>query len=380
MNISNNKPYFSGKELEYISDALRRGSISGDGYYTGLAASYIQEKFGALNVLMTTSGTHALEMACMLIDLRPGDEVIMPSYTFPSTANAVMRMGALPVFAEIDESTLNMDPEDAGKKVNDRTRAIIPVHYGGIGCDMDKINQIAEYHKLYVIEDAAQAVNSMYNKKYLGTLGHFGCYSFHGTKNCTCGEGGAFLVNTQDPDMIRKAGIIRQKGTNREEFLKGTAEKYSWVGIGSSYSPSDILMALLYGQLMEMEGMEEKRKEIHNYYSEVLRRFVDSEAVRIMKIPDNCKPNYHLFFIMLENELKRDKVMNKLNEKGISAFIHFVPLHTSPMGIKLGYEPGDLNLTEKAAGCILRLPMHPGLTKDEQHYIAENLTDVLKGL
>lgn len=377
MNISNNKPYFTGKELEYIADAIKRGSVSGDGYYTRLVTSFIQERFKAKAVFMTTSGTHALEMACMLADLKPGDEVIMPSYTFPSAANAVMMMGARPVFADISEDTLNIDPEDAAKKVTARTKAIMPVHYGGISCDMDKINEIANKNSLYVIEDAAQAVNSAYNGKYLGTVGHFGCYSFHGTKNITSGEGGALLINSDDPEIIRRAGIIRQKGTNREDFLKGDSKRYCWVGTGSSYSPSDILMALLYSQFLELDRIEKRREFIYNYYSMVLKRFADAGVIRTMLIPAWCKPNYHLFFLILRNESERDSVMHELNMRGIGAAIHFVPLHSSPMGIKLGYKPENLKITERAANCLLRLPMHPGLTQEELDTISANLSDIL---
>ena len=377
MNISNNKPYFTGKELEYIADAIKRGSVSGDGYYTELVTSFIQERFKAKGVLMTTSGTHALEMACMLADLKPGDEVIMPSYTFPSAANAVMRMGARPVFADISEDTLNIDPADAAMKVTVRTKAIMPVHYGGISCDMDKINEIAKCNCLYVIEDAAQAVNSGYNGKYLGTVGHFGCYSFHGTKNLTSGEGGALLINTDDPEIIRRAGIIRQKGTNREDFLRGDSKRYCWVGLGSSYSPSDILMALLYSQLLEMNQIEKRREYIYNYYSRELNRFIDAGVIRTMFIPAGCKPNYHLFSLIFRNGSERDKVMYELNRRGICAVIHFIPLHSSPMGIKLGYRPEDLKITERAASCLLRLPMHTGLTQEELDIISENLSDIL---
>ncbi|MDF2523171.1 MAG: dTDP-4-amino-4,6-dideoxygalactose transaminase [Clostridiales bacterium] len=380
MNISNNKPYFNGRELEYIADAIERGCVCGDGYYTEHVTSFIQERFKAKCVLMTTSGTHALEMACMLADLKPGDEVIMPSYTFPSAANAIMRTGAKPVFAEISEDTLNIDPVDAARKVTLRTKAIMPVHYGGISCDMDSINEIAKSNNLYVIEDAAQAVNSEYKGKYLGTVGHFGCYSFHGTKNITSGEGGALLINTDDPEIIRRAGIIRQKGTNREDFLRGDTKRYCWVGPGSSYSPSDILMALLYSQLLEIDRIQNRREYIYNYYSKELKRFADAGIISTMLIPEGCNPNYHLFFLILRNECERDKVMHKLNSRGIGAAIHFVPLHSSPMGINLGYKPDDLKITERAAGCLLRLPMHPGLTQEELDTISAALADILEEL
>lgn len=381
MKIPFNKLYLSGNEAKYVNDAINHFYINGDGYYTKLVSSFLEESFNIKKILMTTSATHALEMAAILIGLSPGDEVIMPSFTFPSTANAVMLHGGRPVFAEIKKNTLNIDPLDIETKITNKTKAIIPVHYAGISCEMDKIMNIATKHNLYVIEDAAQGINSKYKNKFLGSIGHIGCYSFHGTKNYVSGEGGAIAINTEDNQLIERSEIIRQKGTNRNKFLRGEVDKYSWVDIGSSYCPSDILMALLYGQLENLDYIKSKRKSIHEYYSQALKAFIGKGLLKHMTfIPEDCDSNYHLFYLIFDNENIRDKVMYKLKALGINSAIHFLPLHSSVMGNKLGYSPKDLPITENTGKCLLRLPMYTDMTDEEIKYVLENLTSILKEL
>jgi len=379
MKIPFNKTYYEGRELSYIEDAMKRESISGDGYYTKLVASALEKKFIADKILMTTSGTHALEMAAILIDIKPGDEVIMPSFTFPSTANAIMLRGGVPVFAEIERRTLNIDPIDIKSKITDRTKAILPVHYGGISCNMDKILGMATENNLFVIEDAAQAVNAKYKNKFLGTLGHIGCYSFHGTKNYVSGEGGAVAINSNNTDLIKRAEIIRQKGTNRNEFLRGEVDKYSWVDIGSSYVPSDILMAMLYAQIQNLDEIKAKRKVINDYYNKSITKYIQSGIIeKSTYIPSECESNYHLFYLIFESEKIRDKVICKLRESEIYAFTHFMPLHCSKKGRSLGYNIGDLPITEKVSNCLLRLPMYTEMSVEEMNYVIITLIQILE--
>lgn len=377
--IPYHKLYSTGKEIEYISDAVKRGQVSGDGYYSGLVEAFITRRFNTGKVLMTTSATHALELAMLIIGLEPGDEVIMPSFTFSSTANAVLLRGGRPVFAEIGENTLNIDPEDIEKKITGNTRAIIPVHYAGVCCEMDRIMNIAEQEGICVVEDAAQAVNSSYKGKYSGSMGHMGCYSFHGTKNFTCGEGGALIINSGDTALLDKADCIRQKGTDRSRFIRGEVDSYSWVDTGSSYSPSEILMAMLYAQLEHMDEITQKRKLIHEYYMSILKNF-DGKVIKVMDIPAACQSNHHIFYLMFKDEAVRNTVKTKLMEKGITALTHFVPLHSSAMGQSLGYRPGELKKTELACKCLLRLPIYPDMSKEELHYTGEQLEGILEGL
>lgn len=378
MNIPFNKIYYQGKELSYIKDSMERGSISGDGYYSQLVTTFLQEKFSINKILMTTSATHALEMAAILIDIKPGDEVIMPSFTFPSTANAIMLRGGVPVFAEIEQDTLNIDPIDIKRKITDRTKAILPVHYGGVSCDMDKIMKIATKNNLFVIEDAAQAVNSKYKNRFLGTIGHIGCYSFHSTKNYVSGEGGAIAINSNNVDLIKRAEIIRQKGTNRDEFLRGEVDKYSWVDVGSSYVPSDILMAVLYAQVHDLDEIKEKRKAINDYYNKSITEYIGKGIIeKSTYIPSECESNYHLFYLIFKDKKIRDNVICMLRQKEIYATTHFMPLHSSKKGLELGYNIGDFPITEKASNCLLRLPMYTGMSVEEIKYIVEMLVQIL---
>ncbi len=379
MNISFYEPYYTGTEINYIKEAMEQHQISGDGHYTEKVVSLLKNKFEILNMVMTTSATHALEMAALLIDLQPGDEVIMPSFSFPSTANAVMLHGGKPVFSEIEEATLNIDIKDVERKISKNTKAIIPVHYGGIACKIDKIMALAETYHLYVIEDAAQGVNAKFKEKHLGTWGHMGCYSFHGTKNYTCGEGGALLLNTNDEQLLYRAEIIRQKGTNRRKFMLGEIDKYSWVDMGSSYTPSDLLMAFLYAQLESMDHITQKRRAIHSYYENFLKRYVDRGIIKMLQTPIDCTPNFHLFTILCRNERERNMLMDNLKKKGITTAFHFVPLHSSTAGQKLGYHQNDLPLTENLSKCLLRLPIYPGMTAEQLAYIQKHLSSCLDG-
>lgn len=361
-----NKPAFGGKELIYIKKAVNSGKISGDGYFTGKCQDLLEKKFNIKKCLLTTSCTHALDMAAMLLNLKQGDEVIVPSYTFTSTANAFVLRGAKPVFVDIDPLTLNIDPAKIEEKITSKTKAIFAVHYAGVSCDMDKIKKIAKKYNLFVVEDAAQAVNSKYKGKYLGAIGDIGAFSFHETKNYSCGEGGAILIN--NARFIERAEVIREKGTNRSKFFKGLVDKYSWVDAGSSYLPSDILAAYLYAQLKKLDEIQKKRKAVFERYYEHFRDLEKEGKVRLLYKPDYCEINYHMFYVILHNEKKRDYLMNKLKQKGILAIFHYVPLHVSFMGEKFGYKKGDLPVTENISGRLLRLPFYNSLSKKDIDY------------
>lgn len=380
MNIPFNIPHRAKNEMKYVQDALARGQISGDGYYTNLIKELFMKNLGAKGVFMTTSCSHALEMAALLINLQEGDEVIMPSFTFPSTANSVLLRKSKPIFAEINGETLNIEVEDIKRKITKRTKAIIPVHYGGIACDMAKIMDLAGEKNLYIIEDAAQGVNSEYHNKKLGTIGHFGCYSFHGTKNYSCGEGGALVINVDSPLILERADIIRQKGTNRTKFLKGEIDQYMWVDVGSSYLPSDILMAYLYAQFEEIETITLRRKKVHEHYSHSLESLEKAGTIRLPHIPLGYESNYHIYYILLENNRIRDCLLSKLHSLGIYAATHFFPLHSSPMGRRLGYQSSDLPLTQQISESLIRLPIYPNLNEEQLDYVTKNLCRLLKDL
>lgn len=380
MQIPFNRIYVSGREIEYIKDCMVRHGIAGNGYYTQKVQDFVADKFKAKKVLLTTSATTALEMAALLIELKPGDEVIMPSFTFVSTANAVMLRGGKPVFAEIDEKTLNIDPEDVKEKISANTRAIIPVHYAGVACNMDELTAISREYNLFLIEDAAQAINALYKDKYLGTIGHIGCYSFHGTKNYSCGEGGAILINDIEEDLIKKAEYIWEKGTNRSSFLRGEIGKYTWLEIGSSYTPAEILAAYLYAQLEDLELIRECRCKIYyNYYNNLLK-YEEEGLLQLPVIPSYAVSNYHIFYIIFPSQKHKGYVQEKLKSRGIETASHYVPLHISPMGQKLGYRKGQLPRTERLAANLLRLPLYPDMSASEQEYVLENLHEVLKEL
>lgn len=375
--ISFNKPYITEKEMEYIKDCLNSGYIHGDGYYTKKVNEFMEQTFKTNKALMTTSGSSALDMAAILLNLKEGDEVILPSYTFVSTANAIVLRGAKPVFADICEDTLNIDPKDIENKITAKTKAIFPVHYAGVSCDMDSIMSMAKRHNLKVVEDAAQGVNAKYNGKYLGTIGDIGCYSFHETKNYSCGEGGAILING-DKESEDRAEIIREKGTNRGQFFRGEIDKYSWVDIGSSYLPADILAAMLYGQFQKLDEIQQKRKNIYKSYYNGLKNLEKQGKLRLPIVPKDCESNYHMFYILLNSQQERDYLMDKLKKNGIMAIFHYIPLHTSPMGLKLGYKQGELPKTENLSGRLLRLPMYVELKNEDIAFIVKNIINIVR--
>jgi dTDP-4-amino-4,6-dideoxygalactose transaminase len=384
MNIPFNRPYLTGNEIRYIEDVLHSinggGHISGDGKYTRLVQDFFQSKFGARKVLLTTSCTSALELATRLLNLKPGDEVIVPSFTFSSTVNPVLLAGAKPVFADIQEDTLNIDPDEIRQKITRKTRAIYPVHYGGIACAMDEIMEIAFEYDLRVVEDAAQGVNAKYKGKYLGTIGDFGCYSFHETKNYVCGEGGALLINSDDPQIIERAEILREKGTDRSKFHRGEVDKYTWVDIGSSYLPSDLLAAFLYAQLEKLDEIQHLRTNVWNAYYSALKSFEDAGKIRLPVIPDYAGHNAHVFYLLLSNEKSRDYFMKRMKERSIQAVFHYIPLHSSPMGKQFGYSEGDLPVTEEISARLLRLPLSAGMTHGETQTVIMESTAILAQL
>jgi dTDP-4-amino-4,6-dideoxygalactose transaminase len=363
-----NKPFVAGKELYYIAQAVTYGNLAGDGQFTRSCTNLLERRFGVRRVLLTPSCTAALEMAAMLCDLGPGDEVIMPSYTFVSTASAAARLGARPVWVDIRPDTLNIDEDLIEAAITPRTRAIFVVHYAGVGCRMDRIMEIAGRHGLIVVEDAAQGVNSYIQGRALGSIGHLGCYSFHETKNYLCGEGGALCIN--DERFIERAEIIRDKGTNRQQYFRGDVDKYTWVDIGSSYVPSEICSAFLYGQLEMLHEIAARRKEIYQFYRHLLRPLEQAGRLRLPRLIRECRSNYHMLYVLLPSGALRDELLEHLQAEGIHAVFHYVPLHTSPMGRKLGGREGDLPVTEDVAQRLLRLPMFYGITDDEQRAVA----------
>jgi dTDP-4-amino-4,6-dideoxygalactose transaminase len=378
MKIPLNKAYLTGKELIYIQDCLAKNHISGNGYYTKKVNTYIETTFHTSKALLTTSCSSALDMAALLLDLKVGDEVILPSYTFVSTANAVLLRGAIPVFADILEDTLNIDPADIQRKITLKTKAIFPIHYAGIACEMDAILQLAEAYNLRIVEDAAQGVNAKYKNRYLGTIGDMGCYSFHDTKNYSCGEGGALLINRNDQALLERAEIVWEKGTDRSKFFRGEVDKYTWVDIGSSFGISDILAAFLYAQLEQKELIQMKRAKAYEHYYKRLKPLEEEGFLRLPVIPVECGNNFHLFYILLNSEPERNDLMAELKQNGISAVFHFMPLHLSRMGQKLGYQPGDLPKTENLNGRLLRLPLFAGITEDEQDSVVDSIYAALK--
>jgi len=371
-HIPFNRPFIIGKELYYISQAVMSGKLAGDGNFTRRCQQWMEEQFDARRVFLTTSCTTALEMSAMLCDIKPGDEVILPSFTFVTTANAFVRQGARPAFVDIRPDTLNIDETRVEAAVTERTKAIIPVHYAGVGAEMDAILEIAAKYDIPVVEDAAQGVKAAYKGKYLGTLGQLGCYSFHETKNFISGEGSALVVNEEK--YIERAEIIREKGTDRSKFFRGEVDKYTWIDVGSSFLPSELIAAFLFAQLEEAETIMEKRQSIFNYYAEKLRPLEKQGYLRLPVIPDHCSHNAHMFYILLQSEKSRNDLMKFLNENGINAVFHYLPLHASPMGRSFGYEEGDLPETENASRCLLRLPCYYELEKNQQDRVVELIT------
>jgi dTDP-4-amino-4,6-dideoxygalactose transaminase len=356
-----------------MAQAVTGGKIAADGHFTKLCAGLLETKFDIAKVLMTPSCTAALEIAAMLCDLQVGDEVILPSYTFVSTANAVVRMGARPVFVDIRRDTLNIDEELIEAAITPRTKAIFPVHYAGVSCEMDRIMEIAARHGLVVVEDAAQGVYASYHGRSLGSIGHLAAYSFHETKNYVCGEGGALCVNA--PEYLERAEIIREKGTNRSRFLRGMVDKYTWVDVGSSYVPSEISCAFLYAQLEQLEPIARRRRAIYDFYCHHLAPLGDRGLLQLPGIPDGCQSNDHMFFVVLPEAAARDALIEHLKEHGIIAPFHYVPLHTAPVGLKFGYRPGDLPVTEDLSGRLMRLPFYCEISEVEQMEVVSRIKD-----
>jgi len=373
MRIPFNKPFIIGKELEHIEESVRSGHSAGDGKFTKKCQELLERQFNASQVLLTTSCTSALEMSAILAGIREGDEVILPSYTFVSTANAFALRGASIRFVDIRRDTLNIDESLIENAINENTKAIVPVHYAGISCEMDLIQDIARKYGLVVIEDAAQGVNARYKGQCLGTLSDMGTYSFHETKNFICGEGGAIVTN--NPRYQERAEIIREKGTNRSQFFRGQVDKYTWVDTGSSFLPSDLLAAFLFAQLENMQEITDKRRKIFELYRESLMPLADEGHIRLPVIPQDCDPNYHMFYILLESEPVRASLIQYLRERDISAVFHYVPLHTSPMGTRMGYRPGILPVTENLSERLLRLPFYYELSESEILEVVEHITD-----
>lgn len=366
-----NIPPHLGQEENYISQAIENHKICGDGEFTKSCSSWLEQKTGCNKALLTTSCTHALEMAAMLLDIRPGDEVIMPSYTFVSTANAFVLRGAKIVFVDIRPDTMNIDENLIEAAITPKTKAIAPVHYAGVGCEMDKITEIAKRYNLTVVEDAAQALMCEYKGKALGTFGAFGTISFHETKNYSMGEGGALLINNEE--YIEKAEIIREKGTNRSRFFRGQVDKYTWVNEGSSYLPSELNAAYLYPQLLQADIINNDRLKSWNRYYELLKPLAEKGAIELPFIPAHCKHNAHMFYIKAKDLEERTRLIAHLKEQGITAVFHYVPLHSSPAGKKFGRFGGEDKYTTKESERLVRLPMYYGLKDSDVEYICEKI-------
>lgn len=377
-DIPFNVPPCIGTEENYIKQAIDNRKICGDGYFTKKCSEKLESITKSSKVLMTTSGTSALEMAAILAGIQPGDEVIMPSYTFVSTANAFVLRGAKIVFVDIRPDTMNIDETLIESEITERTKAIVPVHYAGVGCEMDTIMNIARRHNLLVIEDAAQGVMGFYKGKALGSIGDFGCYSFHETKNYSMGEGGAVLVN--HPDYIEKAEIIREKGTNRSKFFRGQVDKYTWVDLGSSYLQSELNCAYLYAQIENPDIINRNRLKLWNTYHEMLKSLADRGLIELPYIPNECQHNAHMYYIKVKNIDERTRLISYLKEKQIGAVFHYIPLHSSPAGQKFGRFHGEDKYTTKESERLLRLPMYYGLKTSYIEYIIESLEKFFSAL
>jgi dTDP-4-amino-4,6-dideoxygalactose transaminase len=369
LRVDFNRPVLVGNELAYIHQAITNAHISGDGPFTKKCHAFLEQELGIEKALLTTSCTHALEMAAILLDIQPGDEVIFPDFTFVSTVNAFVLRGARPVFLDIRPDTLNLDESQLEAALTPRTKAVVPVHYAGVGCEMDVILEIANRHKIAVVEDNAHGLFGKYRGKFLGTFGAMATQSFHETKNFSCGEGGALLIN--DPAFLERAEIIREKGTNRSRFFRGQVDKYTWVDIGSSYLPSDMLAAMLYAQLEQREKVQVHRKNIWNLYQTCLEDWGHAHDVRLPYIPDHCEQSYHMFYLLMPDLRTRQKFISYLREQGIYSVFHYLPLHISDMGRKFGGREGDLPVTESVSDRLVRLPFHNGLTANEQEQVVD---------
>lgn len=359
-----NRVDIQGKELEYINETIENAHISGDGIFTHKCNSFLEKELGIDKSLLTTSCTHALEMAIKLLNIKSGDEVIVPSFTFVSTVNAVVLWGAKPVFIDIREDTLNIDEIKLRSLITNKTKAIMVVHYAGVGCEMDHIIDIANDYNIPVIEDNAHGLFGKYKNEYLGTFGTFSTLSFHETKNFSCGEGGALIIN--DDKYIERAEIIREKGTDRSKFFRGEIDKYTWVDIGSSYLPSDILAAFLFAQFEQRDKIQSKRKKIWETYYNSLKNWAEENNVRLPFIPDYCEQSYHIFYLLFVSEEIRNQFLTYMQGKGITAIFHYLPLHLSKMGKKFGGTKGNCPVAEDVSDRLVRLPFYTDISVDEQ--------------
>lgn len=364
-----NVPPYVGKETEYMKAAIDSHKICGDGEFTKRCNAWIEEHTGTAKALLTTSGTQALEMAALLSDIQPGDEMILPSYTFVSTANAFVLRGAKLVFVDIRPDTMNIDEKLIEDAITDKTRAIVPVHYAGVGCEMDTIMDIAKRHNLVVVEDAAQGVNAFYKGRALGSIGDYGCFSFHETKNYSMGEGGAILINR--PEQIEDAEIIREKGTDRSRFFRGQVDKYTWVNIGSSFLPSDINAAYLMAQLEMADEINENRLQSWTRYNEGLQDLAQEGVIELPYIPEECTHNAHMFYIKTKDMEERKALISYLKERDIAAVFHYVPLHSAPAGLRFGRFHGEDRYTTKESERLLRLPMYYNLSESDQQKVID---------
>ena len=377
MMIPFNVPPFTGKEMDYIRQAVENQKICGDGPYTKKCSEWIEHKTGVTKCLLTTSCTHATELAALLADVKEGDEVIMPAYTFVSTADAFVLRGAKPVFVDIRPDTMNIDETLIEDAITPRTKAIVPVHYAGVACEMDTIMDIAKRHNLLVIEDAAQGVMSTYKGQALGAIGDFGCYSFHETKNYSMGEGGALLI--KDPKYVEEAEIIREKGTNRSKFFRGQIDKYTWVNFGSSYLPSDMNAAYLWAQLELAEEINGKRLSIWNRYWELLQPLKEQGCIELPTVPEGCVHNAHMFYIKAKDLEERTRLIDFLKKNEIWSVFHYIPLHTAPAGMKFGEFHGEDKYTTKESERLCRLPLFYSLELDQVDYIASKVKEFYQG-
>lgn len=373
IRVDFNRPVIVGRELEYMKQAIENGHISGDGPFTKKCHAFLEEELGVRKALLTTSCTHALEMSAILLDIQPGDEVIIPDFTFVSTVNAFVLRGAKPVFLDIRPDTLNLNESRLEAALTPKTKAIVPVHYAGVGCEMDSIMDVARRHNMAVVEDNAHGLFGKYKGKYLGTFGSMASQSFHETKNFTSGEGGALLIN--DPVLVERAEIIREKGTNRSRFFRGQVDKYTWVDIGSSYLPSDILAAFLFAQFEQHEKIQLHRKHVWEMYYAGLKDWANSHDVQLPCIPNHCEQSYHMFYMLLPSLELRQNLIAYLRERGIYSVFHYLPLHLSDMGRSFGGKKGDYPVTERVSDQLIRLPFHNSLSSSEQ----EQVIDLLQG-
>lgn len=374
--INFNVPPVVGGETEYIRQAIENNKICGDGPFTKKCSDKLEGMTGATKVMLTTSCTHATEMCALLSGIGEGDEVIMPSYTFVSTADAFVLRGAKAVFVDIRPDTMNIDETKIEDAINEKTKAIVPVHYAGVGCEMDTILEIAERHDLRVIEDAAQGIMASYKGRPLGTIGDFGCFSFHETKNISMGEGGAILL--RDPSYIEEAEIIREKGTNRSKFFRGQIDKYTWVNYGSSYLPSELNAAYLWAQLNKAEEITRCRMDAWKLYYEMLSELAEAEKIQLQSIPKECAHNAHMFYIKVKDVSERGCLIDFLKANGICAVFHYIPLHNAPAGKKYGFFVGEDKYTTRESERLLRLPMYYGLTLEEVAYVCDKVKEFYK--